>query len=68
MTNYSFTVPDMDCGGCVSALTKALHRLDAQAIVAADLPTHRLNVTSAQPEAALVAAIEAAGFSPSASL
>ena len=57
-----FTVPDMTCGGCVKAITTAIQRLDPKAVVATDLDSHRVDVTSAQPEAALAQAIEDAGF------
>jgi len=57
-----FTVPDMTCGGCVKAITGAIQRLDPKAVVTTDLDTHRVEVASSQPEAALAAAIEDAGF------
>ena len=57
-----FTVPDMTCGGCIAAITKAVQRLDPAATIAADLATHRLDIASTQPEAALAAAIDDAGF------
>eukprot|EP01037_Dinobryon_pediforme_P010811 gene10811-10890_t len=34
-----FTIPDMDCEGCIASITKAVHRIDANAIVHADLTT-----------------------------
>ena len=57
-----FTVPDMTCNGCIKAITAAVQRIDPGATVAADLPTHRVEITSTQPEAALAAAIDDAGF------
>ena len=57
-----FTVPDMTCGGCVASITKAVQRLDPAATVLADLATHRVEIASSQPAAALAAAIDDAGF------
>ena len=61
-----FTVPDMTCGGCVKAITAAVQRIDPAATVAADLPTHKVDITSSRPAAELAAAIDGAGFSPEA--
>ena len=57
-----FTVPDMTCGGCVAAITAAVRRIDPAATVAADLPAHRVDITSSRPAAELAAAIDGAGF------
>lgn len=57
-----FTVPDMTCGGCVASITRAVQRLDPAATVSADLATHLVEIASAQPAAALAAAIDDAGF------
>ena len=56
-----FNVPDMDCGGCVRAITDAVHRLDAAATVQADLTTKRVSIGTASGED-FGKAIEAAGF------
>lgn len=61
----TFHVPDMTCGGCVSAITAAVMRADPKAEVIADLATHDVRVTAALPDAALLGAIEDAGFTPS---
>lgn len=57
-----FKVPEMHCGGCIAAVTKAIHAVDPQASVAADLATHVVAVQSAAAPAALAAAIDDAGF------
>ena len=57
-----FTVPDMTCGGCIKAITAAVHRLDPAASVAADLETHGVEITSTRLAAELAAAIDDAGF------
>lgn len=59
-----FYVPDMTCGGCVSSITTAVKRADPAATVLADLATHEVRVTATLADAALLAAIEDAGFSP----
>lgn len=61
-----FTVPDMTCGGCVKAITGAVQRLDPQAKVTTNLDTQLVEIVSAQPAAALMEAIDAAGFTPQA--
>jgi copper chaperone len=58
----SFTVPDMTCDGCIKAITAAVRRVDPAATVTADLASHRVEVASAKPAAALAAAIDDAGF------
>lgn len=57
-----FTVPDMTCNGCIKAITAAVRRIDPAATVSADLPTHKVEITSARPDAELAAAIDDAGF------
>jgi copper chaperone len=57
-----FTVPDMTCDGCIKAITAAVRRLDPAATVAADLPTHKVEISSSKPAADLAAAIDDAGF------
>jgi copper chaperone len=57
----------MTCGGCVTAITGAVRRLDPAATVTADLETHVVEIDSAQSAAALAEAIDAAGFTPQAS-
>ena len=61
-----FTVPDMTCGGCVKAITGAVQKLDPKATVRTNLETHLVEIESAQPAAALMDAIDAAGFTPQA--
>ena len=59
-----FHVPDMSCEGCVRAITRAVQGIDAEAGVSADLPAHRVRITSDHPAAELEAAIRDAGFTP----
>jgi copper chaperone len=49
-----FNIPDMSCGGCAHAITRAVTGLDPAARVDVDVPVKIVTVT-----------IEAAGFHPS---
>jgi copper chaperone len=61
----SFQVNDMTCGHCVSTITKALTAEDAAAQVRFDLALHRVDIESAESNAAeLSEAIKAAGYTP----
>jgi len=40
----SFLVPDMSCGGCASAITRAVQKIDPNAVVTADLGTKRVAI------------------------
>jgi copper chaperone len=61
---HEFTVNDMTCGHCVSVITKAVHALDAQARVEADLPQHRVRIDGKPGMQELSTAIREAGFTP----
>lgn len=58
-----FTVPDMDCGGCVRSITEAIHQLDKTATVEANLESKDVAVTGKADVATYAKAIEDAGFS-----
>jgi copper chaperone len=60
----SFEIPNMTCGHCVRAITEAVHAVDAQAQVQADLAQHRVQVETTAPREALVAQLAEAGYSP----
>lgn len=57
-----FHVPDMSFGHCTTAITKEIASLDPQAKVTADLETRTVEVTTPQPDAAVIDAIKAAGY------
>lgn len=59
---YQFTIPNMACGGCARSVTKALQGVDADTKVEADLAAHTISVESPAAEAALRAALTAAGY------
>lgn len=65
MTQINLTLPDMTCGGCAKAVTKAVQKLDPAAVVEADPPSHAARITSVASEADLRAALTRAGFPPS---
>ncbi|MFL9995816.1 copper chaperone [Burkholderia sp. GAS332] len=60
-----FNIPDMSCGGCANAITRAVTGLDPAARVDVDVPVKIVTVTSTLPPARVIEAIEAAGFHPS---
>jgi copper chaperone len=61
----TFQVDDMSCGGCASAITRAVKAADKDAQVQVDLAAHRVQVTPATADAREIAeAIKDAGFTP----
>lgn len=58
-------IPDMSCGGCASAITRAVTGLDSAAKLEVDVPVRIMTVVSTLPSARIIEAIEAAGFHPS---
>jgi len=59
---HHFHVPDMTCGGCLRAVTRALQSVDPQARVEGDLDTRTLKVTSDRSEESLLAALSSGGY------
>ena len=57
-----FQIDSMTCGGCVRSVTKAIQTLDATAQVTADIPAHTVQVQTTATPAAVVAALEEAGY------
>ena len=62
----SFQVPDMTCGHCAGAITKAVKALDPAAKVDIDLAQHLVRIDTQAEPAALEQAIRAEGYTPSA--
>src|SRR5690606_4393901 len=56
------TVTGMHCEGCVSTVERVVKREDTGARVAVDLASGAVDIESAKPAAAFVAAIEGAGY------
>ena len=61
-----FTLPAMTCGHCVRTVTDAIQQLDPNATVTIDLPSHRLQVATAQSADAVKTALIEAGYEPAA--
>lgn len=61
-----FNVPDMSCGHCASAITKAVKQLDPQAKVEVDLSSHTVKVESAEDRQSLAESLTEAGYPPAA--
>lgn len=57
-----FTIPDMECEGCVTSITNAIHKADPAARVAADLGRKLVEISSVLPVGALSSLIDAAGY------
>lgn len=57
-----FNVPDMSCGHCVGAITKAVQALDPQAQVRADLEAKRVSVVSMLPIETVLRLLDEAGY------
>lgn len=60
----AFTVSDMSCAHCVSAIDKAARAAAPSADVRVDLAAKRVTITGNADAAAVAAAIRAAGYEP----
>ncbi len=60
----SFQIPDMTCGHCVAAVTKAVKAADPAAEIKIDLPTHNVQVQTSVPREVVVAQLVDAGYTP----
>ena len=58
------TLPTMTCGHCVRSVTDTVHRVDAQATLTIDLPTHSVVIDSALPAERFAVALADAGYAP----
>ncbi len=58
-----FKVTGLSCGGCVNRVTKAIKGIDAEAIVAVDLPSGILTIENSKIISSdVIAAIELVGY------
>ena len=57
-----FSVPDMSCGHCKSAIQKAISAADASATIGFDMDARKIDVTSALANADLSALLEREGY------
>jgi len=58
------TLPTMTCGHCVRTVTETVQRVDAQAQLQVDLPTHTVRIESQQPAERFSAALAEEGYAP----
>jgi copper chaperone len=56
------TLPTMTCGHCVRTVTETVQKVDTQARLEIDLPTHQVRIESTLPAAAFVTALAEEGF------
>ncbi len=57
-------LPTMTCNHCVRTVTETVHKVDAQARVDIDLPTHRLKIASQRPAEEFRLALSDEGYPP----
>jgi copper chaperone len=55
-------IPDMSCGHCTGVITKTVKGLDPNANLEFNMDGRVATIESSQPEATLLAALEAAGY------
>ncbi|TWO68115.1 heavy-metal-associated domain-containing protein [Caenimonas sedimenti] len=60
----NFSIPDMTCGHCASAIARAVASVDKEARLEVDIPQKRVSVLSTAPESELAEAIQEAGYTP----
>lgn len=60
----TFTLPNMSCGHCTGAISRALKELDPDCVLAFDLAAHRLQVDSAIGREEVIEALVEAGYPP----
>ena len=58
------TLPTMTCGHCVRSVTETVQRIDADAKLQIDLPTHQVKIESAKPAEVFAAALAEEGYAP----
>lgn len=60
----TFTLPDMSCGHCTGAISRALKELDPACELEFDLPAQRLRVHSTADRDDVIEALIDAGYRP----
>ncbi|ABE39541.1 Heavy metal transport/detoxification protein [Rhodopseudomonas palustris BisB5] len=58
----TLNLPDMTCGHCAGAVTKAIQSVDAGAKVGIDLNTKTVTIDAASDDAVFTQALEVAGY------
>lgn len=58
------TLPTMTCAHCMRTVTETAQRVDPQAKVEIDLPSHRVRIQSAADAEAFTTALTEEGYAP----
>lgn len=58
----TFLVPDMSCGGCANSITRAVQKIDPQAVVTPDLAAKRVTIETSAATDEVKEALQKAGF------
>jgi copper chaperone len=58
------TLPTMTCNHCVKTVTATVQKVDANAKLQVDLPTHKVQIESGQPADAFRSALADEGYAP----
>jgi copper chaperone len=58
------TLPTMTCGHCVRTVTATVQKVDAQATLHIDLPTHQVRIESKTPAEEFRRALAEEGYQP----
>lgn len=59
---FTFIIPDMSCGHCAAAVTKAVKGVDPDARVDVDLAAHAVAIATSADAPAITRALDAAGY------
>lgn len=63
---YTFHIPKMSCGGCASAITRAIKSVDENAQVNVDIGNKTVEVETTSSQSEVKQAISQAGYPPNA--
>ena len=55
-------LPTMTCGHCVKSVTATVQKVDPQAKLTVDLPTHQVTIDSAKPKEVFTQALAIEGY------
>jgi copper chaperone len=58
------TLPTMTCNHCVKTVTATVQKVDAQARLQVDLPTHKVQIDSTRAAEEFRTALTAEGYAP----
>lgn len=63
--SFKISVPSIGCSSCIETITKAIQSVDSSALIAGDVPTKSIEVTSQLTESQIRDLIESAGHQAS---